>query len=73
MVQVFSLFSPFLKCFGAFLETQIVQQCVKIVFLQNLGDVKNEVFEKKIAFLFLSFLSWRNRNRKKKNKQNGKG
>ena len=27
-----------------------MQQCVKIVFLQNLGDVKNEVFEKKIAF-----------------------
>ena len=25
--------------------------CAKIVFLQNLGDVKNEVFEKKIAFL----------------------
>ena len=40
---------------GAFLETQIVQQCVKIVFLQNLGDVKNEVFEKKIAF-FVFFL-----------------
>ena len=42
--------------FWAFLETQIVQQCVKIVFLQNLGDVKNEVFEKKIAFfVFLLF------------------
>ena len=32
-----------------------MQQCVKIVFLQNLGDVKNEVFEKKIAF-FVFFL-----------------
>ena len=41
--------------FWAFLETQIVQQCVKIVFLQNLGDVKNEVFEKKIAFFVFSF------------------
>ena len=46
----------------------------KIVLLQNFWDVKNEVFEKKIAFFcFLSFLCWRNRNRKKKNKQNGKG
>ena len=32
-----------------------MQQCVKIVFLQNLGDVKNGVFEKKIAF-FCFFL-----------------
>ena len=32
-----------------------MQQCVKIVFLQNLGDVKNEVFEEKIAF-FVFFL-----------------
>ena len=57
MVQVFfSLFFPhFYSVFWAFLETQIVQQCVKIVFLQNLGDVKNEVFEKKIAFFVFSF------------------
>ena len=41
--------------FFGILETQIVQQCVKIVFLQNFGDVKNEVFEKKIAF-FVFFL-----------------
>ena len=27
-----------------------MSQCVKIVFLQNFGFVKNEVFEKKIAF-----------------------
>ena len=32
-----------------------MQQCVKIVFLQNLGNVKNEVFEKKIAFFVFSF------------------
>ena len=51
----FSLVSPFYSVFWAFLETQIVQQCVKIVFLQNLGDVKNEVFEKKIAFFVFSF------------------
>ena len=29
--------------------------------------------KRKLHFLFLSFLCWRNRNRKKKNKQNGKG
>ena len=52
----FHCFSPhFYSVLGAFLEAQIVQQCVKIVFLQNLGDVKNEVFEKKIAF-FVFFL-----------------
>ena len=40
----------FYSVFWACLETQIVQQCVKIVFLQNFGDVKHEVFGKKIAF-----------------------
>ena len=43
-----------------------MQQCVKIMFLQYLGDVKNEVFEKKIAFFVFVFLCWRNRNRKRK-------
>ena len=34
-----------------------MQQCVKIVFLQNFGDVKSEVFKKKIAFfVFVSFV-----------------
>ena len=52
----FLLFFPqFYSVFWAFLETQIVQQCVKIVFLQNFGNVKNEVFEKKIAFFVFSF------------------
>ena len=56
MVQVFfHCFPHFYSVFWAFLETQIVQQCVKIVFLQNLGDVKNEVFEKKIAFFVFVF------------------
>ena len=32
-----------------------MSHCAKIVFLQNFGDVKNEVFEKKIAF-FVFFL-----------------
>ena len=54
--KFFTVFPQFYSAFWAFLETQIVQQCVKIVFLQNLGDVKNEVFEKKIAFFVFSFL-----------------
>ena len=63
----FHCFPHLYSVFWAFLETQIVQQCVKIVFLQNLGDVKNEVFGKKIAFfVFFPFLCWKNRNRKKK-------
>ena len=40
---------------GAFLETQIVSQCVKIVFLQKFGLPKMRVFEKKIAFFVFSF------------------
>ena len=72
MVQVFSLFPHFDRVFWAFLETQIVQQCVKIVFLQNLGDVKNEVFEKKIAFFcFFPFYVGKIETEKKKD-ENGK-
>ena len=48
-----------------------MSHCAKIVFLQNLGDVKNEVLEKKIAFFVLVFC-WKNRNRKKKKIENGK-
>ena len=50
------------------MKTQIVSHCAKIVFLQNFGDVKNEVFEKQSAFFVFVFLCWRNRNRKKTNK-----
>ena len=32
-----------------------MSHCVKIVFLQNCLDVKNEVFERKLHFLVLSF------------------
>ena len=70
---IFIVFPHFYRVCGVFLKTQIVSHCAKIVFLQNFGDVKNEVFEKKIAFFVFVFLCWRNRNRKKQNKQNGKG
>ena len=57
MVQVdFRYFSPFLKCFGACLKTPILPHCPKIVFLQNFGDVRNEVFEKKLAFFVFLFM-----------------
>ena len=47
-----------------------MQQCVKIVFLQNFGDVKNEVFEKKIAFFvfFLFYVGDLETEKKKKKK-----
>ena len=62
----FSLVSHVCSVLGVFLKMQIVSHCAKIVFLQHFGDVKNQVFEKKIAFFFLC---WRNRNRKKKKKK----
>ena len=45
-----------------------MQQCVKIVFLQNLGDVKNEVFERKLFFLFFLFYVGKIETEKKKMK-----
>ena len=51
----FTVLPHFYSVFWAFLKTQIVSHCAKIVFLQNFGDVKNEVFEKKIAFFVFSF------------------
>ena len=39
---------------GMFKNTNSVNLC-KMVFSQNGQDVKNEVLEKKIAFLFLPF------------------
>ena len=52
-----------------------MSHCVKIVFLQNCQDVKNEVFEKKIAFfVFVLFFTFGEiKTEKRKNKQNGKG
>ena len=70
----FSLFFPqFYSVFWAFFETQIVPQCVKIVFLQNFGLSKMRFSKRKLHFLFFPFLCWKNRNRKKKKKENGKG
>ena len=51
LVQNVSLFLPILWCFGGMLKAQIMSIGAKIVFSQNCRDVKNEVFEKKIAFL----------------------
>ena len=70
----FLLFFPqFYSVFWAFLETQIVQQCVKIVFLQNFGNVKNEVFEKKIAFFVVSFFMLEiEKQKRQKKKRKGK-
>ena len=40
----------------------------KIVFSPNCWDVKNEVFEQKIAFLFLPFLLEQDKQKGRKNK-----
>ena len=52
---LFTVLPHFYSVFFVFLKTQIVSHCAKIVFLQNFGDVKNEVFEKKLHFLFVFF------------------
>ena len=55
--------------FGIFRNTNSVTVCQSSVF-ENFWVIKNEVFEKKIAFFcFFPFLCWRNRNRKKKKKE----
>ena len=64
----FNVFPHFYSVFWVFLKTQIVQHCVKIVFLQNLGDVRNEVFEKKIAFFVFPFLLEKIETEKRKKK-----
>ena len=49
-------------------NTQIVSHCAKIVFSQNCRDVKNEVFDKKIAFfVFLFSMLETEKQKKKKN------
>ena len=48
-----------------------MSHCAKIVFLQNFGEIKNEVFEKKIAFLFFIFYVGEIKTEQKK--ENGKG
>ena len=53
--KFFTVFPIFIVFWGIFLKAQIVSHCAKIVFLQNFGDVKNEVFEKKIAFFVFVF------------------
>ena len=55
------------------INTNSVNCCAKIVFLQNCRDVKNEVFEKKLHFLFLSFdVAARETETKKNNGRNPK-
>ena len=65
----FCCFPSFVVFWGAFLETQKVSQCVKIVFLQNFGSSKMRYSKRKLHFLFFLFLCWRNGNRNKKKKK----
>ena len=70
---MFHCFPDFYSVLGVFLKTQIVSHCAKVVFLQNFGDVKNEVFEKKIAFFVFVFFYVGEIETEKKTNQNGKG
>ena len=45
-----------------------MSHCAKIVFLQNFEDVKNEVFERKLHFLFLFFVGEVEQKKTKTNK-----
>ena len=47
------------------MNTNSVTLCQNSVFLQNFGMSKMRFSKRKLHFLFLSFLCWRNRNRKK--------
>ena len=49
-----------------------MSHCAKIVFLQNFGDVKNEVFEKNIAFFVFSFFYVGEKETEKRREENGK-
>ena len=70
----FLLFFPqFYSVFGAFLETQQCNSVSKQYFCNIRGDVKNEVFEKKIAFFVFSFFMLETQKQKKEKKRNGKG
>ena len=71
---IFHCFPHFYSVFWVFLKTEVVSHCAKIVFLQNFGGVKNEVFEKKITFfVFCSFFMLEKWKQKKYKKENGKG
>ena len=62
-------FNQFYSVFLAFFVTQIVSQCVKIVFLQNFGLSKMRFSKRKLHFLFFfSFLCWKIETEKRKKK-----
>ena len=69
----FAVFPSFIVFFGFFV-TQIVSQCVKIVFLQNFGLSKMRFSKRKLHFLFFLFLCWKieTEKRKKQKRENSK-
>ena len=64
----FTVFPIFIVFWGIFRNTNSATVCQHSVFAK-LGDVKNEVFEQKIAFFVFSFFMLENRNRKKKKRK----
>ena len=68
----FLLFSPVLECFlGFFCNTNSVTVCQNSVFAK-FWVIKNEVFEKKIAFLVFFFLFYVGKKKQKKEKKKTK-
>ena len=64
----FAVFPSFIV-FLTFLETQIVSQCVKIVFLQNFGLSKMRFSKRKLHFLFFFYVGEIETKKKKKKKK----
>ena len=61
----FAVFPSFIVFWGIFRNTNSVTMCQNSVFAK-FWVIKNEVFEKKIAFFVFSFLCWRNRKKMEK-------
>ena len=67
----FAVFPQFYSVFGFFCNTNSVTVCQNNVFAK-FWVIKNEVFEKKIAFFVFFFVMLEKRNRKKKKNKKGK-
>ena len=68
---MFAVFPNFIV-FLAFLETQIVSQCVKIVFLQNFGLSKMRFSKENCTCFFPFYVGDIETKKRKTKKENGK-
>ena len=68
----FHCFPIFIVFWGIFRNTNSATMCQNSVFCKIWGMSKMRFSKRKLHFLFFPFLCWKNRNRKKKKKENGK-